>query len=106
MTFEESLKNLPSHVIWALFREKMLAEGRYNAFVFLEECKGDIACVKERIHWYENKLADPAAIAKGQPYAPNTSVRLHADGHLAGLKDILKILAQAEREPQPVKPTP
>ncbi|MBI4674304.1 MAG: hypothetical protein HY741_21890 [Chloroflexi bacterium] len=28
-------------------------------------------------------------------------MRLHADGHLAGLRDALKILEQAESSPQP-----
>ncbi len=101
MTFEEQLKHLPPPIIWALFREKMLAQGRLDAFSFVQECEGQVACIKERLEWYEAKLSDPAATAKGQPYAPHSSVRLHADGHLAGLRDALKPLEQADGSPQP-----
>ena len=101
MTFEEQLKHLPSDIIWALYREKMLVQGRYDAFIFVEEIKGDVACIKERVEWYESKLSDPLATAKGQPYSPHASVRLHADGHLAGLRVALKILTQADSSTQP-----
>ena len=82
----------PSAIQIALFREEMLAEGRYNAFVFVSKCRGDIACVQEKIAWYEDVLSDTNVKEKGHPFALNTSVRLHAEGFLAGLKDALEIL--------------
>ncbi len=77
-----------------------MAQGRYDAFVFAQECGGDKASLKEKIDWYEELMTNPPDDWKG-PMSPNSSVRMHKDGYLPGLKDALKILLQAEQsQPQ------
>jgi len=101
MRNHDTLAHLPSEVRAQLFREELMAQGRYDAFVFVQqECEGDVARVKEKIKWYEDLLNARANTDAGQPFAPNTSVRLHKEGFLPGLKDALEILLQAE-ENQP-----
>ncbi len=102
MSGEEALSHVPERVRFALRRERLKAQGRYDAFVFVQECGGDIARLKETIEWYEELMTNPPGDWKG-PMAPNTSVRLHKEGYLPGLKDALKILLQAEEsQPQAV----
>jgi hypothetical protein len=106
MTFEEQLKHLPRDIIGALYREKLLAQGRYDAFVFVQESRGNIACLKEKIAWYEELMTNPPDDWKG-PMSPGSSVRLHKEGYLPGLKDALKILEQADGSaPRAAAPVP
>lgn len=91
----------PPQIIWALYREKMLAQGRYDAFLFVQECKGDVALIQEKLTEYEDMIAHPTGIWV-QALALDTSVRLHKDGFVAGLRDALRILTQTEHDPQPV----
>ncbi len=102
MNGEESLSHLPERVRFALRRERLMAQGRYDAFVFVQECRGDIACLKEKIHWYKELMSNPPDDWKG-PMSPDSSVRMHKDGYLPGLQDALNILLQAEQsQPQAV----
>ena len=78
-----------------LYRAENWTDGRHAAFQFVRQCQGDAHSIQARIEWYQNRLSDATLTAPGQPYAPNTDLRLYADGHLAGLRDALTILTQA-----------
>ncbi len=93
---DANLHELPPLIRLAFFREQMMAQGRYDAFLFALNCHGDVMQLTAEIAWYDSLLNNPSNIVQGQPYSPNTSVRLRADGYLAGLKDAVKILVQAE----------
>ena len=90
---DEQLKHLPAHIRQGLLREELIAQGRCDAFAFVKECRGDVTCIKEKLAWYEDLIANPSDDWKG-PLSPNASVRLHKDGYVAGLRDALKILTQ------------
>jgi len=77
---------------FALRREGTWAEGRRRAFEFANENQYATAPICAAIQWYEEIFVDPSATQQGQPFAPNTSVRLLAEGYLKGLKDVLNMI--------------
>lgn len=95
---------LPTKVLVALRREKLLAEGRHDAFIFVFECQCNAQRLREQIQETEEMIADPPDHLKG-PMSPNASPRVYKDGYLAGLKDALRIVDQADgsapRDPAP-----
>ena len=86
---------LPTEVLVALRREKLLAEGRHDAFIFVFECQCNARRLREQIQETEETIANPPDHLKG-PMSPNASPRVYKDGYLAGLKDALRIVEQAD----------
>ncbi len=90
---------LPTEVLVALRREKLLAEGRHDAFIFVFECQCNAQRLREQIQETEETIANPPEHLRG-PMSPDASPRVYKDGYLAGLKDALRIIEQ-RRNGQP-----
>jgi hypothetical protein len=86
---------LPTDALVALRREKLLAEGRHDAFIFVFECQCNAQRLRQQIRETEETIANPPEHLKG-PMKPNASPRVYKDGYLAGLKDALRIVEQAD----------
>ena len=50
---------LPIEALVALWREKLLAEGRHDAFIFVFECQCNVQCLHAEIQETEEKITNP-----------------------------------------------
>lgn len=85
-------------VRFKLNTEAYRIEGRLTAYRFALECDADVERIKQEIEQFEARLQDPEAAAKGKPFAPNTSVRLHAEGYVPALREIMRMIADSPNE--------
>ncbi len=95
MTITAPSNQRPLQMEFTLRRAELMAQGRYDAFVYASEYQNDPARIQADIEWYESLLANPTGVWE-QALKPTTSVRLHKDGYLPGLRDALKILSNRE----------
>ena len=91
-----NLTDWPIEILVGLRREELLSQGRHDAFLFVLARKGDVSCLHAEIHDTEERITNPPDHLKG-PMKPNASPRVYQDGYLAGLKDALRIVEQANR---------
>lgn len=83
----------------ALRRATWLSQGRKDAFCFVLAAPYDRARLQAEIDLTVERITDQGALRGAM--APGAGPRIYQDGYLAGLKDALQILLQAEaREPQ------
>jgi hypothetical protein len=94
---EQLINNMPRALYIALRTEEIRAEGRRNAFIFVQEAEGNPAAIQKEIAWYDRVFADPSMTVQGQPFAPDTSVRRHADGFVIGLRDALQMVSLSDK---------
>jgi hypothetical protein len=78
----------------AIRKEMFFAEGRYSAFVFASECKGDLSQLKAEIQQTEILIAEGLSSNPSGSMSPGMSPRIYRDGYLAGLKDAVQIVSR------------
>ena len=91
MATEFSISQLSQRLSLELRREEMLTQGRSDAFRFVHEHSGDVAQIQSEIEKFEDYVANPPQSLR-RAMSPNTTVRLHAEGYIPGLKDALRIV--------------
>jgi len=99
MEEERGAEDFPLELEAALRHERLLAEGRQDAFVFGGEARGDAEAVQAEIESVEEQIANPPESLRGA-LAPGASRRVYLDGYLQGLRDALQIIDNFKgREP-------
>ena len=74
----------------AIFRALSTAGGRYEAFQFVTQCRGDLSLIEAEIQEQEQLIL---SLLNG-PMKPGATPRVHKDAYLAGLKEAIEILFQ------------
>jgi hypothetical protein len=81
-------------IVSALRQAMFFAEGRYSAFVFASDCKGDIAQLEAEIREAENSIAEGLSRTPQGSMAPGMSPRIYKDGYLAGLREAIQMIRE------------
>lgn len=93
MSHNSASDEINTKVISSLRREMFFAEGRYNAFVFASECKGNLSQLETEIRQTEESITEGLLRNPNGSMLPGMSPRIYKDGYLAGLKEAIQIVS-------------
>ena len=78
---------------WAtIFRALSVAGGRYEAFQFVMQCKGDVIAIQTEIQEREELIATLI----DRPMKAGTTTRAYRDAYIATLKESLQIIQNSQ----------
>jgi hypothetical protein len=76
---------------FAVWREQLRARGRCEALLFAMKCKADPVAIEAKIQEEEELISRHV----DGPMAPGASPRIYSDAYIAGLREALRIIADA-----------